>query len=633
MTAPFPRGSNKLLSAIALAVAYTAVGVLVLSLPATSLELRRMIWLPSGIALAWLMVGGIRLWPGLAVGAALTTAITGGAPMFIAGTGLANTLEVVFAVWLLRKAGIARQLESRRDLFVFLSALSGTSALSAIISVASLRLTGGLSTSPLGGIWFMWWLTHVMGSVVLTPLLLSMPSASRPLTRLPVWESVAISLGLGLTLSFNFTPLVPPGFSSLPLTFLPFPFMVWAAYRCGQFGASSASFAAASFAVVGTLMGIGPFAHPSAPTSLFLTLVFVLAAEFSTLFTAGLVAERHRAEDERKRLERRVHRSEKLESLGALAGGIAHDFNNLLVAIMGNVDLVLMDTELSDPAHEPLDQSVKASERAAELCRQLLAYAGKGPHEHAIVDLSTIVRDITSLLRVTVPRGTVLNYDLATDPLPLRADADQLRRVVLNLFSNAGDALGQAQGQITVRTHAAVETALGHGEGVSYLDVPEGPAVVLEVEDTGEGIDPGNLERIFEPVFSTRGARRGLGLASVLGIVRGHGGAIEVRSEVGRGTIITLVFPLLDERIEPIPVPPVPGPGAPLRNRPRRGRRPLRAVGRRRPGPEARLRDNRGDQRPRRSTGCGGGRRRSHVHPPRHHDAEDVRPRGTADTA
>jgi len=552
------RVRKDVLSAIGLAATYAAVGILVLSLPATSVELRRMIWLPSGIALAWMMVGGIRLWPGLTVGAALTTAITGGAPLFIAGTGFANTLEIVLAAWLLQKAGIARQLASRRHLVVFVSTLIGTSALSAIISVGSLRLSGGLSSSSVSGIWFMWSMTHVMGSVVVTPLLLSKPGMSRLLPRMPVWESVVLSLGLGLTLSFNFTALVPSGLSSLPLTFLPFPFLIWAAYRCGQFGASSASFAAAAFAVVGTLMGIGPFAHSSANMSLLMTLVFVSAAEFSTLFTAGLVAERERAEEDRSRLERRIRRSEKLESLGALAGGIAHDFNNLLVAIMGNVDLVLMDTDLNDPAHEPLDQSVKASERAAELCRQLLAYAGQGPYEHAVVDLSTVVRDITALLRVTVPKGTVVEYDLAPEPLPLRADTNQLRRVVLNLFSNAGDALGVHQGQITVRTYAALDADWGRDDGVSYLDLPEGPVAVLEVEDTGEGIGARALERIFEPVFTTRGPGRGLGLASVLGIVRGHGGAVQVHSELGKGTTFTLAFPFVDAPLDRVPVPPVP---------------------------------------------------------------------------
>lgn len=549
--------SRDLLSMIALAVVYATIGVIELSLPESSIELRRMIWLPSGVALAWLILGGARLWPGVAVGAALTTALAGGPPLHILGTAVANSAEALLLVWILRRAGIRRQLASRSELITFILALIVGTAVSAVLAVGTLVLSG-VSVGGVGGIWFMWWLTHVMGCVVLTPLILSFPSISNPLPRMPAWESLAVSLGLAVTLSISFTRLVPASISQLPIAFLPFPFLLWAAYRCGQFGASAASFSAAAFAVVGTLLGIGPFAHASPNTSLFLTLVFVSAAEFSTLFVAGLVAERTASQRERAQLERRVRRSEKLESLGALAGGIAHDFNNLLVAIMGNVDLVLMDTDRSDPSYEPLEQSVRASERATELCRQLLAYAGQGPHEHAVVDLSSIVRDITSLLRVTVPKGTTLHYDLAPEDLPVLADTNQIRRVVLNLLANAGDALGSRPGRITVRSYAALDASWYRDEGLFYLDPPEGPVAVLEVEDTGEGIATDNLERIFDPVFTTRGAGRGLGLGSVLGIVRGHGGAVHVRSELGGGTRFTLVFPLVDAPVETVPIPPLP---------------------------------------------------------------------------
>ena len=557
MARPAQRSNRDLLNTIALAAVYTGLGVLVLSVPESGIELRRMIWLPSGVALAWLILGGLRLWPGIFVGAALTTALTGGPALHVVGTAVANTLEIVCAVLVFQKAGIDRRIESRTQLAIFLGTLTVVSALSAVISVGSLLLSGGVT----GSVWplfFMWCLTHVMGSMVLTPLILSLPGISEPPPRMPTWESLSIIVGLGVTLSISFTRLVPESVSRLPLAFLPFPFLLWAAYRSGQLGASSASFAVATFAVVGTLLGIGPFVHDGTNTSLFLTLVFVSAAVLSSLLIAGLVAERTKAEEERERLIRRVRRSEKLESLGALAGGIAHDFNNLLVAIMGNVDLVLMDTQPSDPAYEPLDQSVKASERATELCRQLLAYAGQGPYEHSVVDLSSVVRDITSLLRVTVPKGTVLNYDLAPEELPVKADTSQLRRVVLNLFANAGDALGLRRGKITVRTYAALDASWYRDDGLFYLDPPQGPVAVLEVEDSGEGIASDNLERIFDPVFTTRGTGRGLGLASVLGIVRGHGGAVHVRSELGGGTQFTLVFPLVDEPIDSVPVPPIP---------------------------------------------------------------------------
>ena len=557
-----PRTGRDVAHVAALAATYAVLGVWTLSIPETSVELRRMIWLPSGFALAWLMIGGVRLWPGVLAGAGLATAITGGAPLHIAGTAVANSIEIVLATLLLHGALVRGPFEDRRQPGVFLGVLVVTTALSAIMSVGSLWASGDLSSAAVPRVWFMWWLTHSMGQVIVVPLAMALPRfGGPPIPRVGAAESVAVIGGLALTLSLSFTPLLPPELGRLPITFLPFPFLFWAAFRWGQIGASTASLAAAAFAITGTLLDLGPFVHPSANTTLFLTLVFVCAAEFSTLFIAGLVAERRQAELERARLERHLRRSEKLESLGALAGGIAHDFNNLLVAIVGNVDLVLMDTDPTDPAHQPLSHSVRASERAADLCRQLLAYAGQGPYEHAVVDLSAVVEDITTLLRVTVPKGTDVEYDLASEPLPVRADTTQLRQVILNLFTNAGGALGDRRGRIVVRTRPADVARRASEDDVSFLPPPAGPVAILEVEDDGEGIHARHLERIFDPVFTTRGTGRGLGLASVLGIVRGHGGTIHVRSRPAGRTRFTLAFPLLDEPLDPMPAPPIPEPG------------------------------------------------------------------------
>ena len=555
---PLPRSRGDLVQTVLLALVYAVLGVITLALPETSIEIRRMIWAPSGIALAWLMLRGIGIWPGIFLGAGLATALAGGAPLHAAGTAIANTAEVVFAVLLFRQFGLERQLESRRHLLVFLGVLVATAALAAILSVGSLVASGGLPPERATTVWFMWWLTHVMGQIVFAPLILAMPPIGPRPPRLPMWESITLSLGLGLSLSLSFTAWSPHLLRDAPLTFLSFPFLFWAAFRCGQFGASTASFVAAAFAVTGTLLGIGPFVNPDHNTSLFQTLVFVAAAEFSALFVAGLVAERRRAELDRERIERVLARSEKLESLGALAGGIAHDFNNLLVAILGNVDLVLMDTDPSSSQYDALEQSVRASERAAELCRQLLAYAGQGPFEHAVVSLTPLVREMTTLAKLAIPKGTPVEYELAPGLLPIRADTSQIRRVVLNLFTNAGEAIGPGPGRIIVRTRDVPDSAALDPAAPWFLPVPEGPLAVLEIEDTGEGIEADHIERVFEPVFTTRGAGRGLGLASVLGIVRSHGGAIQVWSRRGEGTRFTLVFPRVDAPIDDVPVPPIP---------------------------------------------------------------------------
>ncbi len=501
----YPRGAKEITQAAALAAVCASIGVLTLSLPGTGFALSRMIWLPSGIALGWMMLGGVRLWPGVLIGAAITTGLTGGSAIHTLGTAIANTGEAVFAVWLFGRLGVHRQMESRRDLIVFLAVLILAAAMSAVVSVGSLVVSEGGADVAVRR-WLMWWLTHVMGGVALTPLILSLPPLGGPVPRLPHYESVLLTLGLALTLTLTFTNLAPSPIRGAPIAFLVFPFLFWAAYRCGQFGASSASLAAAAFAVAGTLLGAGPFAGQSASTSLFLTLLFVSGAQFSTLFVAGLVGERRAAQREREELERRLHRSEKLESLGALAGGIAHDFNNLLVAITGNVDLALMDTDRDDPCCYLLQESIKASERAAELCRQLLGYAGQGPSEQVVVDLGTVVEDMTELLRVTIPQGTTVDYDLAAAALPVRADPSQLRQVLLNLFSNAGDALLGREGRIAVSLSIVPrDSRMWAGESASSTP-PAGHARCSEWRTTGKELTPGTSSESSSPC-SRRGAR------------------------------------------------------------------------------------------------------------------------------
>ncbi|MCG8469453.1 MAG: MASE1 domain-containing protein [Gemmatimonadetes bacterium] len=552
-----PRNKKDVLHAGAIAIAYAAIGFVTLSMPETGLAFYRMVWLPSGLALAWMMLGGIQLWPGVFIGAGLVTALTGGPPLHVLGTAIANAGETALAVWLLGRWGVGPAIESRRDLLRFVIVLLAVTAVAASISVGSLALSGGSVGRSYDSLLLMWWLTHAMGITVLTPLILSLPAIAGPPPRLPLGESVFSSLGLLLALTVSFTPWSPAALRDTPMVFLSFPFLFWAAYRCGQFGASSASLAVAVFAISGTLLGSGPFVHESANTSLFLTLVFVSGVVFSTLFVAGLVGERRQAERAREALERRLHRSEKLESLGALAGGIAHDFNNMLVAIAGNVDLALMDTDPSDPNHDLLRESLRASERAAELCRQLLGYAGQGPFEHAVLDLEAVVTDMSELLRVTVPTGTELEYHTGEEPLPIRADPNQLRQVLVNLFSNAGDALLTRGGRITVTTVRIEDHADLDGDGLFLLEPPAGPNAMLRVEDDGEGIAPEDLERIFQPVFSTRGTGRGIGLASVLGVVRRHGGSVHVESTPGKGSTFTVLLPIAEMEFDQPSPPPI----------------------------------------------------------------------------
>jgi len=246
---------------------------------------------------------------------------------------------------------------------------------------------------------------------------------------------------------------------------------------------------------------------------------------------------------EQRNLERQVLHSQKLESLGVLAGGIAHDFNNLLTGILGNADLARAEMSPMAPARRSLEGIEKAARRAADLCRQLLAYSGKGRFMVQPVDLMELVEEMGHLLSVSISKKVVLKYHFASGLPMVDADATQIRQVVMNLIVNASEAIGDRSGVISLTT------GLAHCDS-NYLKacytaegIQPGDFVYLEVADTGHGMDKATLDRIFDPFFTTKFTGRGLGLAAVLGIMRGHKGAIKVYSEPKRGTTFKLLFP------------------------------------------------------------------------------------------
>ena len=255
------------------------------------------------------------------------------------------------------------------------------------------------------------------------------------------------------------------------------------------------------------------------------------------------VSDRRRAEEERLALERKLLETQKLESLGLLAGGIAHDFNNLLVAIMGNAGLAMLESQPRSRVADYLSEIESAAQRAADLARQMLAYSGKGKFVVEPIDLSAAVRDIGSLLAVTLPKKALLEYHLASSLPTIEADATQIRQIVMNLVINAAEALGEDPGTISLET---VACALTHDDlaGMPATDTAPGDFVCLRVSDSGCGMDASTAARIFDPFFTTKFTGRGLGLAAVLGIVRSHKGAIRVKSVQGLGTTFELFLPI-----------------------------------------------------------------------------------------
>ena len=254
--------------------------------------------------------------------------------------------------------------------------------------------------------------------------------------------------------------------------------------------------------------------------------------------------QREAAEEARRAIEAKVLEVQKLESLGVLAGGIAHDFNNLLVAILGNASLALLDLPQDSPARPSIADIEIAGQRAGELARQMLAYCGRSKFQIEPIELAELVRELMTLLRVSIGKSVVIKLDLPDDPIIVDADAAQIRQVVMNLVINAADAIGDRSGIVTIRVRRLEADAAYLADAHPGSNLAAGSYAALEVSDTGLGMDKETQARIFDPFFTTKFAGRGLGLAAVLGIVRGHGGALRVYSELSRGSTFRIVLPL-----------------------------------------------------------------------------------------
>ncbi len=249
-----------------------------------------------------------------------------------------------------------------------------------------------------------------------------------------------------------------------------------------------------------------------------------------------------RRQQEAEQVQDRLTRAQQLETLGLLAGGIAHDFNNLLASILGNASLALSVLPAGSDAHRAVERVVASADTAASLTKQMLAYSGKGRFVVEPLDLSALVEESADLLGVTISKAARLQLRTAPDLPLVRADAAQLRQLVMNLITNASDALEDQPGTITITTRAV--QADGDSLASAWLDreLPPGCYVELEVADTGCGMDHDTQQHMFDPFFSTKDHGHGLGMAAIQGIVRGHEGALRVVSEVGRGTAIQVLM-------------------------------------------------------------------------------------------
>ncbi len=632
------------------------------------------IWPPAGLAFGVLIIGGLRLWPGVACGALAAALSAGAAPWAALLMAAGNTLEPLVTVALLRQLCEFRDdFERPRHVVGFILLHGAVGApLSALLGTGALWLGGTVGSGQWLAAALTWWGGNFAGGLVLGPLLIAahqVVGRARPAARLR--ELVGLAAALVFVGGTVFVWGQSWGLAHPTLIVLPFPLLIWIAWRFAIGGAALSLLLLSILAVWGTAIGGGPFAGLSPRAAYAFLLVYLTVVALTSLVLAAFnvqreqvlarlrqrewqlseaqrignlgvwvwdlhtdafqlsdgglrilgteraqfaqrieaflervhpddrshleelilrvrrsdrretcevrvpreeaparhitvacsalrsprgqatalvgtlfdVTDRKRYEDEQAVLQRKLLETQKLESLGLLAGGIAHDFNNLLTVILGNASLLRLQLPEGSPLHEGLRRIETSSERAADLCRQMLAYSGKGRFVIRTVELNELVRSTLALAQSTLPKRADLTFAPATALPNIRADLLQLRQVLLNLTINAAEALPETGGHVAVRTGTmAVDRTWLTG---AYLapELPEGEYVFLEVEDTGSGMPPELLTKIFDPFFSTKFTGRGLGLAAVAGIVRAHHGAIRVSSQPDRGSTFRVVFP------------------------------------------------------------------------------------------
>ena len=250
-------------------------------------------------------------------------------------------------------------------------------------------------------------------------------------------------------------------------------------------------------------------------------------------------------ENTRKQMEH----AQRLESLGVLTGGIAHDFNNILSAVLGNATLAATKLDATSPVKKHLSRIEDGTKRAAELCRQMLVYSGKGKIIPQPINLFTQVAEMSQLLEVSIAKSITIHYQLENDRHTFEADAAQIQQVIMNLIINASEAIGENSGDITIACGTA-EIQAGQWDGQCYGDpLQAGRYAYLEVTDTGCGMDKETQARMFDPFFTTKLTGRGLGMSAVLGIVRSHKGAFFIDSTPGKGSTLKALFPCIEANV------------------------------------------------------------------------------------
>jgi signal transduction histidine kinase len=253
---------------------------------------------------------------------------------------------------------------------------------------------------------------------------------------------------------------------------------------------------------------------------------------------------KHKSEQQQRQIEAHIHYNQKTESLGRMSGAVAHNFNNIMATILGYAELMQLELSPNSPVQPMIQEILTATMRASKITRQILEYTGQIQSRPEKIHLSMLIRDMTPLIEVSISKKITLAYEL-TDKIPvINIDPNQIRQIVINLISNASEAIGEQEGTITIRTEITGADRAFLSEPYLDADLPEGKYAAFEISDTGCGMDESIKAKIFDPFFTTKFLGRGLGLPAVLGIVRQYRGAIKVFSTIGSGTTIKVLFPI-----------------------------------------------------------------------------------------
>jgi signal transduction histidine kinase len=536
-----------------LCAVYFATAKLGLKLDAVS-GFATLVWPPTGIALAALVLSGYRLWPGIALGAFLVNLSTGAAALPACGIAIGNTLEALLgAYWLRRFGGFRGELERIRDvLALILLAAAASTTVSATVGVSTLWLAGIVSPASYAPTWIAWWIGDMLGDLIVAPLLLTWATAATiRLDAKRIAESAGVALlltGSGLAVFGDLFSTAPTG---SPIAYMIFPPLIWAALRFGPRGAITATSAMSILAVWGTAHGLGPFASDLLSESLLLLQIFMGVAAVTILFMAAAVAEREASEKIARKNEEKISQlyeqtkkqAAELEQAGKLQADftamIVHDLRSPLSVVMGAA--TTMGEGLIGAVNiEQKKWLARMAANSRRLMDFVTAFLDLSKIEAGHITLHKEEIDLSRLLERTVDDYEILarnkNISLVNrfdpDVLSIHADAWRIEQLLSNLLSNAIK---------FTREGGRIEVGAAHGRGAT---------VTLWVKDNGKGISSQEIERIFEKYRSGGDAKNpsyegtGLGLAICKMIVEAHQGRIWVESEENEGTTFFCSLPV-----------------------------------------------------------------------------------------